>query len=51
MAEMLSSIDWEKEFEEVDLEACWNSFKNKMRDAVDKFIPISQHRMRKNLSL
>ena len=44
MAEILSSIDWEKEFEGADVEACWNSFKDKIRDAVDKFIPISQPR-------
>ena len=40
MAEIHSSIDWEKEFEGADVEACWNSFKDKIRDAVDKFISI-----------
>ena len=50
LAEILSSIDWEKEFEGADVEACWNSFKDKIRDAVDKFIPISQPRRRKKSS-
>ena len=40
MAEILSSIDWEKEFEGAYVEACWNSFKDKIRDAIDKFYPI-----------
>ena len=40
MAEILSSIDLEKEFEEADIEECWNNFKDKIRDAVDKFIQI-----------
>ena len=51
MAEILSSIDQEKEFEGTDIEACWNSFKDKIRDAVDKFIPISQLRRRKNITI
>ena len=46
MAEIFSGIDCEKEFEGADVEACWNSFKDKIRDAVDKFIPISQPRRR-----
>ena len=47
MAEIFSSIDWEKEFEEADIEAGWNSFKDEIRDVVDKFISILQPRMRK----
>ena len=47
MTEILSSIDWEKEFARADVEACWNSFKDKIRDAVEKFIPISQPRKKK----
>ena len=34
MADILSSIDWEKEFEEANIEAFWNSFKDKFRDAL-----------------
>ena len=30
-----------------DVEACWSSFKDKIRDAVDKFIPILHPRRRK----
>ena len=41
MTEILSSIDWEKEFEGADVETCWNSFKDKIRGTFDKFIPIS----------
>ena len=47
MARILSSINWEKEFEWADVEACWNIFKDNIRDAVHKFIPISQLRRRK----
>ena len=47
MAEILSSTDWQKEFEGADVEACWNTFKDEIRDAIDKFIPISQPRRRK----
>jgi len=32
------------------VQACWNSFKDKIRDAVDKFIQISQPRGRKQSS-
>ena len=46
MAEILPSIDWEKEFEGADVEAC---FKDNIRDTVDKFIQISQPRKKKNL--
>ena len=44
MAKILSSIEWGKEFEGADVEACWNSFKDKI-----KFIPISQPRRRKKI--
>ena len=46
MTEILSSLYWENEFEGADVEACWNSFKDKIRDTVDKFISISQHKRR-----
>ena len=42
MVEILSSIHWEKIFEGADIEACWNSFEDNIRDAFDNFIPISQ---------
>jgi len=41
MAEILSSIDWEKEFEGTDVKACWNIFLDKIKDAADKSILIS----------
>ena len=27
------SIEWEKEFEGANVEACWNNFKDKIKDA------------------
>ena len=50
MARILSSINWEKEFEWADVEACWNIFKDNIRDAVHKFIPISQPRRKQKSS-
>ena len=50
MAEILFSIDCEKEFEGTDVEACWNSFKDKIGDAVGKFIPLLQPRRKKQSS-
>ena len=49
MVEILSRIDWEKEFEGADIQACWNSFQDKIKDAFDKSILISQPRRRKNI--
>ena len=51
MAEILSSIDWKKEFEGAGVKACWNSCNDKIRDTVDKFIPVLQPRRRKKLSI
>ena len=49
MAEILSSMEWKKEFERADVEACWNSFKDKISVTIEKFIPISQSRKKKKL--
>ena len=51
MVEILSSMDWEKEFKGADIEVCWNTLKNKISDAVDKLIKISQPRKRKKSSI